>query len=224
MTHPMSAQHRVEEMAEEVYSLTEREENTVDRVVNGSKLGETAAREVLDDMQAHGLLARQDDRIVLLAPGEAVARAVVRRHRLAEVMFLQVLELEEGDSETTACQVEHILSAEVTDRICTFLGHPPTCPHGKAIPRGDCCAAFRREVAPLVQPLTELPIGSEARVVYIAPALYRRLDRLQALGIRPGGTVRLRQSRPSIVVQVGETAVALDREVTGEIFVRPLEA
>ncbi|MFQ5719188.1 MAG: metal-dependent transcriptional regulator [Acidobacteriota bacterium] len=222
MTHPMLAEHRIEELAEEIFSLAERHESDLERVVGGSKLGREVAGTVLQTMQEDGLVARHGDQVLLLAPGEVVARAVVRRHRLAEVLFLQVMELEEADSESTACQVEHILSAEVTDRICTFLGHPPGCPHGKSIPRGDCCAAFRRDASPLVQPLTDLAIGQPGRVVFITPALYRRLDRLQALGLRPGGTVRLKQSRPSIIVQAGETSVALDREVCREIFVRPI--
>ena len=77
---------------------------------------------------------------------------------------------------------------------------------------------------PLVQPLSDLAIGRPARVVFITPALYARLDRLQVLGIRPGGLVRLSQNRPAIVVQVGETNVALDREICREIFVRPVES
>ena len=46
---------------------------------------------------------------------------------------------DEGSIEKNACTFEHILSPEVTDRICTFLGHPRTCPHGSPIPPGDCC-------------------------------------------------------------------------------------
>ena len=46
---------------------------------------------------------------------------------------------DEGSIEKNACTFEHILSPEVTDRICTFLGHPRTCPHGSPIPEGDCC-------------------------------------------------------------------------------------
>jgi Mn-dependent DtxR family transcriptional regulator len=42
-----------------------------------------------------------------------------------------------------ACRFEHILSPEATDRICTFLGHPRTCPHGSLIPAGPCCLAAR---------------------------------------------------------------------------------
>jgi Mn-dependent DtxR family transcriptional regulator len=44
-----------------------------------------------------------------------------------------------------ACKFEHILSPEATERICTFLGHPRTCPHGSPIPAGECCIAAKTE-------------------------------------------------------------------------------
>jgi len=45
----------------------------------------------------------------------------------------------ESEIEQQACKFEHILSPEATDKICTFLGHPRTCPHGAPIPPGQCC-------------------------------------------------------------------------------------
>ena len=181
MTHPMSPEQQIEEMAEEIWSLTERGENLRARVVEGSKLGDETALGVLDEMARRAMIETRGESVVLLAPGKELGRRVVRRHRLAEVLLGQVLAVGEEAAESTACQVEHILSREVTDRICTYLGHPPTCPHGKEIPRGDCCASFRKELQPLVQPLADLPIGASGRIVFITPALYRRLDRLVSL-------------------------------------------
>ena len=45
----------------------------------------------------------------------------------------------EDEIEQQACKFEHILSPEVTDKICSFLGHPECCPHGSPIPSGECC-------------------------------------------------------------------------------------
>jgi DtxR family Mn-dependent transcriptional regulator len=45
----------------------------------------------------------------------------------------------ETEIEQQACKFEHILSPEATDKICTFLNHPLTCPHGAPIPPGPCC-------------------------------------------------------------------------------------
>src|SRR5215813_1390663 len=85
--------------------------------------------------QQHG------DFIVDFTPaGQQRAADVIRRHRLAERLFTQTLKVQNEDEiEQQACKFEHILSPEVTEKICSFLGHPTTCPHGSPIPAGECC-------------------------------------------------------------------------------------
>ena len=76
--------------------------------------------------------------------GRAKASDIIRRHRLAERLFTQTLEMEnEAEIEQQACKFEHILSPEATEKICTLLGHPATCPHGAPIPAGPCCVKLR---------------------------------------------------------------------------------
>ncbi len=78
--------------------------------------------------------------VELTSRGRKRAADIIRRHRLAERLFTDSLALDsETEIEQQACKFEHILSPEATDKICTFLGHPRTCPHGALIPRGDCC-------------------------------------------------------------------------------------
>jgi putative ABC transport system ATP-binding protein len=72
--------------------------------------------------------------------GRQRAADIIRRHRLAERLFTDSLALEsESEIEEQACKFEHILSPQATEKICTFLGHPRTCPHGAPIPPGQCC-------------------------------------------------------------------------------------
>ncbi len=79
--------------------------------------------------------------------GRQRAADVIRRHRLAERLFTDSLALDsESEIEQQACKFEHILSPEATDKICTFLGHPKTCPHGAPIPAGPCCKAASHSV------------------------------------------------------------------------------
>lgn len=76
--------------------------------------------------------------------GRQRAADIIRRHRLAERLFTDSLAMDsETEIEQQACKFEHILSPEATDKICTFLGHPKTCPHGAPIPPGWCCAKNR---------------------------------------------------------------------------------
>lgn len=173
-----------------------------------------------DAAQAVGMIAAADGKFTLSPEGHELAREIVRRHRLAETMFDQLLEMDEAQAESDACRFEHILSTETTESVCTLLGHPPTCPHGKPIPRGQCCERFRKEATPLVTPLSELNPGEMARIVFITPKSHARLDRLASLGIVPGSMIRLHQKHPTCVMRVGETDIAVDATVASEIFVK----
>jgi Mn-dependent DtxR family transcriptional regulator len=80
--------------------------------------------------------------------GRQRAGDIIRRHRLAERLFTDSLALDsESEIEQQACKFEHILSPEATDKICTFLNHPKTCPHGAPIPPGHCCGVPEPVVA-----------------------------------------------------------------------------
>jgi putative ABC transport system ATP-binding protein len=77
----------------------------------------------------------------LTESGSRRARDVVRRHRLAERLFTDTFAIEDAEAQVQACRFEHIITPELDQRICSFLGHPKTCPHGNPIPPGICCEA-----------------------------------------------------------------------------------
>jgi DtxR family Mn-dependent transcriptional regulator len=182
-----------------------------------SRLHGDVAKALHDLTEAHQISGNLE----LLPDGEERARGIVRRHRLAEILFTQILEVEMKDAERSACEFEHILSERVVDRVCTFLGHPPTCPHGKAIPPGQCCSVYAKKVEPLISRLIDLPIGGSGSVVFIAPKSLSRLDRLAAFGVVPGTNVRLIERKPSVVFSCGQTSIAVEDEIGREIYVRP---
>jgi putative ABC transport system ATP-binding protein len=91
-------------------------------------------------MREIGLLEPEGELVGMTERGRARAANVIRRHRLAERLFLDTFQMEDEDQlESNACTFEHILSPEVTERICVFLNHPDRCPHGSLIPKGECC-------------------------------------------------------------------------------------
>ncbi len=92
-------------------------------------------------LKPSGVSTGDGSMIVELTPhGRQRAADIIRRHRLAERLFTDSLALDsESEIEQQACKFEHILSPEATDKICSFLGHPRTCPHGAPIPPGPCC-------------------------------------------------------------------------------------
>ncbi len=178
------------------------------------------AEDLLQTATEAGWIAVAANEFAMMPTGRERAREIIRRHRLAETLLTEILELDNQTAETDACRFEHILSPEATESICTLLGHPPTCPHGKPIPRGSCCKKFKKELSPLVTPLNELSPGEVARIVFITPKSHARLDRLASLGIVPGSDIRLHQKQPTCVLKIGQTDVAIDSTVAGEIFVK----
>jgi len=102
-------------------------------------VAEEPAARVLSRMSDLRLVQMQNGEVQLTPVGSQRARDVVRRHRLAERLFKDTFSVDDSEAHTQACKFEHIISPELDQRICTFLGHPKTCPHGNPIPPGDCC-------------------------------------------------------------------------------------
>jgi DtxR family transcriptional regulator, Mn-dependent transcriptional regulator len=216
---------KLEELLETVFTEREQGRDAAQGVLSSASAhAEAPTADDLRELEGAGLVRLDDGRIGLTQEGEARARDVVRRHRLTERLFRDLLELSDDATEHQACELEHILSPEATESVCTLLGHPPTCPHGKAIPPGSCCGAFSKTVRPLVTGLPSFDLGAAGRIVFIAPKFHDRMDRLAALGVIPGSEIRLHQRSPSFVIEVGETTIALDPEIAREIYVKRIEA
>jgi DtxR family Mn-dependent transcriptional regulator len=218
MTAPLpEAQQRIEEGLETLYLLRERGTSRVETFV--LECSESEPESLLRDLTGMRLIETDEGDLHLTEEGLARAERVIRRHRLAEVLFHTVLLVEEVEMEATACVFEHILSTAAADRVCAFLGHPSHCPHGRAIPPGDCCR-LGAEDSGHVQPLSEMQIGDLCEVVHIRPRDHKRLDRLGAYGLLPRSVILLHQKRPSFVVQIDETDLALDLDIARDIYVR----
>jgi len=218
-------EQKIEELLETVFTEREQGRDDAAAIIANAFIGHAPGKSIEDFRELAGLgFVRFDDgvHVGLTAEGERKARGVVRRHRLAERLLRDLLDLGESEAESQACEFEHILSLEATDSVCTLLGHPPTCPHGKAIPPGECCASFHKMMRPLVTGLAALPIGAQARIVFVAARYHDRMDRLASFGIVPGTEIRLRQKAPSFVIELGETMIALDSEIAGEIYVKQM--
>ncbi len=213
MQHPV-----VDEVLERLWYA--REEQRPVTTVAELKLNGDGARAV-EELIAAKQVRRLGAALELTDDGAERARGIVRRHRLAEILFTQVLDVAMADAEKSACELEHILAERVVDRVCTFLGHPPACPHGQPIPQGSCCQVYSKKVDPLITRLVDLPLGASGSVVFIAPKSVSRLNRLAAFGVVPGSQIRLVERKPSVVLACGQTSIAVEDEIGREIYVRP---
>ncbi len=212
----MELEERAEEILETLWVRTE--EGQADSL----SLDDFAAadKESLEQLVKTGYVAISDDRVRLTSTGQPEARNVVRRHRLAERLLADVLGTGDMLIHEKACKFEHLLDHGLDESICSLLGHPQICPHGKPIPPGRCCREEQRQISRLVLPLAQLTPGQKGKVAYIHAPESGELQKLMAMGILPGAPVSLLQSFPSYVFQVSQTQFAVDKEIADTIFVR----
>jgi DtxR family Mn-dependent transcriptional regulator len=209
---------RIDEALELLWILNEEDLQDLNRYRLSSEDDEIDA--VIHALKTEGLVVTHGNNIQFTDKGRAQSKALIRRLRLAERLFTDVFEMRDDTVIADACKMEHILSEELTDSVCTFLGHPQTCPHGKRIPRGECCKKYKVEIEPVVTRLSEFEVGSRGRITFIVPTKPSRLSKLNSLGITAGSVIRLLQRNPSYVIQIDETTVALDPEIAKEIYVK----
>jgi DtxR family Mn-dependent transcriptional regulator len=129
-----------------------------------------------------------------------------------------------GDYEAGAGEFEHTINLRLVDGICTLLGHPRECPHGRPIPEGECCKRIAKTAQASVIPLTDLEVGQSAKVVYVQCKNDQQMHRMDGLQIRPGIRVKLHQKYPTFVIECEGMSIALDEEVASNIKVWTKEA
>ena len=97
---------------------------------SGPTVSQTVAR-----MERDGLVTVDQDRhLELTGTGEQQAVRVMRKHRLAECMLVEILAMPWEDVHAEACRWEHVMSDAVERRILDLLDHPSVSPYGNPIP------------------------------------------------------------------------------------------
>jgi len=176
--------------------------------------------QLLERAVREGLISKQPGGHLRLTPkGRSVAMPIIRRHRLAERLMCDILGVDVEETEAAACEFEHFIAEGITRAICTLLGHPRLCPHGRPIPEGPCCRQADEQVSALLVPCDRLALGETARIAYVSARSHPRLMKLSAVGLMPGVRIKLLQKWPSIVLQCEETEIAVDEEIARQIYV-----
>jgi len=171
----------VEDYLETIYELEESgvppmRARLVERLgVSAPTVSETVAR-----LEREGYVALDEQRVVRLTPrGRDAATGVMRRHRLAERLLVDLLRVPWHQVHEEAHRLEHAISPTLEPYLIKALGDPGTCPHGNPIPG----SANATDVVGQV-PLTDLGVGESAVV--------RRID--EEVEAQPAAMVALEQN------------------------------
>ena len=215
--------NEAEEMfLEKIWLLIEAQQHTITAVPKSQLPQEAENMPLFERLLALKFLTVDGDNLQFTPPGVAYAKDIMRRRRLTELLLFNILKADLDSARNTACKIEHIISSEVTDKICAFLGHPTLCPHQWPIPPGLCCTDRDAAVKPLIEPLAGFTPGEKGKVMFITVNDHHLLNRLTSLGLYPGAILTLRQHKPTAIVRIGETDIAIEPKLTRQIYCRPL--
>jgi DtxR family Mn-dependent transcriptional regulator len=125
----------VEEYLEAVLELDEDGVEVIQARL-AERLGHSAptVSETIRRLKDEGYVTVDGRKVGLTESGRATAESVIRKHRLAERLLVDVIGLPWEKSHDEATRWEHVISDEVEARLIELLGHPSTCPHGNPIP------------------------------------------------------------------------------------------
>jgi len=179
-----------------------------------------APREDFEKLSELGLVQFDGNLYSRTEAGKAESAMAIRRHRLGERLLADVFGTEDMLIDDQACRLEHALFDGLDESICTLLGHPRFCPHGKPIPPNHCCKQMRETVGRMIAPLNELDPGAKGQIAYLQMSHPVRLQKLMAMGVLPGGEMHLLRRSPAFVFELGYSQFAVDEEIAGDIFVR----
>lgn len=215
----MKVSAKAEEILESLWIMTEEKGEDA---CHFERLGISPEDEGLTELIRQAFVEVNGDWVRLRKEGREEARMTVRRHRLAERLMMDILDIKGDKGDERACEFEHLLHHGVDTKICTLLNHPTNCPHGKPIPPGSCCEQARREGEVGVVALTELKAGERGEIAYLAATDAGKMQKLMSMGVLPGSDLLVTRTFPSYVFKVGYSEFAVDSELGREIFVRKI--
>ncbi|WP_035846507.1 metal-dependent transcriptional regulator [Kitasatospora azatica] len=191
---------------------------------SGPTVSQTVGR-----MERDGLLQVAGDRhLELTEEGRRLAVRVMRKHRIAECLLVDVIGLEWEQVHEEACRWEHVMSETVERKVLAMLGHPTQSPYGNPIPGldelGDTKAEGEGFDAALVtlDALHPGEAGADVVVRRIGEPIQTDevlMRTLRRAGVRPGATVRVAPMAGGVLVGAGEDAAELGKEIAAHVFV-----
>jgi DtxR family Mn-dependent transcriptional regulator len=198
-----------------VYTLADEGGQVIGaRLAEFLRISPAAVSEMVHRLERDGLL-RLDERkeVRLTDRGQVAASSIIRRHRLAERMLVDLLGYEWWKTHEEAERIEHAMSPEMEERLVRVLGDPQTCPHGNPMP-GTTPRPTR--------PLERLSVGERANVERIPDQFEHEpgfLEYLDTQGVRPGVTLEMIEQRPGVLrVAVDGTARSIRPDCAQKVW------
>jgi DtxR family Mn-dependent transcriptional regulator len=189
------------------------------RLVDRLGVSAPAVSETVKRLEREGYLTLDADRVMhLTATGRDYATSMLRRHRLAELLLVDILKVPWSQVHEEACRLEHAISPALEAHLVTLLGDPGACPHGNPIP-GSVNAS---DPGPL-QPLSTVAAGRSCVVRRIDEHLQTQITHMRELEsahLLPGQEVLVGETESGeLSLLVDGTPFTLEQVVAANVYV-----
>jgi DtxR family Mn-dependent transcriptional regulator len=208
----------VEEYLETIFALEEEGIPVIQaRLAERLDKAAPSVSEMLDRLEADDLIVRTSRQIAMTSKGALLAEGVVRKHRLAERLLVDIIGLDWDKAHVEAGRWEHVISDDVEERLVILLGNPTTCPHGNPIPGVEPDGPEQRRLA-------EAQPGERIRLERITESVEHDAESLTYLGdhgLTPGITALIQDRAPdgTLTLEVAGSSIALGPAMTRRMYV-----
>ncbi|MDQ3645604.1 MAG: metal-dependent transcriptional regulator [Actinomycetota bacterium] len=207
---------------EAVFELEEEGQRIVQARI-GERLGLTPATvsEGIKRLVAEDLVTVEARDISLTEVGRSMAEALVRRHRLAERMLVDILGIPWHLCHEQAEDWEKVMTPEVEEAILAKLSGELTCPHGNPIPGTDPAIPWSDLAS-----VAEMQEGQSGRLTRLLEDVELNHDVLRFLeehNLMPGRELALVEVAPdgTRTLEVEGASVAVGATLAGNLWVLP---
>jgi len=191
------------------------------RLVERLHLSAPAVSETVARLEVDGLMRLREDRTVeLTAEGRARAVSVMRKHRLAERLLVDVIGLRWDLVHAEACRWEHVISDEVEQRLVDVLNAPTHDAHGNPIP-GLGPSSEPDDLLSLADAAAEDAPVVVDRISEHLQADVTAITRLHECALLPGTRLMAHEEGGVVVVETANDTLRLDADVARFVYVRP---
>lgn len=163
------------------------------------------------------ILHKKYGEIKLTENGLKASKKLIRKHRLSEALFVDLLGLSASEAHDFACKFEHILDDKLADRIENVLNNPSQCPHGHPVPFAKTKKAITKSA-----PLNSFANNEIVQISQIMNETSNFLKKLSQAGIEVGTEIKIIEKSSidgTFLLKINGKNVSLGEETAKNLMV-----
>ncbi len=176
----------------------------------------------IENLERKQLVVHEPYKGVKLTPsGRKIASSILRRHRLAERLLTDFLQIDWSEVHDPACKLEHALTPEIIKPLEKALGHPKRCPHGNPIP--TACGGILEEETVALNELDAQTSGIIVKITEEKPEILKELVKLKLVPGTQLKVVKNTGNAGQLEIKIAKENCTIDQSLASIIYVKEIQ-